>query len=1219
MGFQYTKDQQKVIELRNRNILVAAAAGSGKTAVLVERIIQLISEGDSKTDIDRLLIVTFTSAAADEMRERISEGIQKKLAQDPFCEHMQKQATLIYHAQITTISSFCLHLIKNHFHDIELDPTMRVGDEGECKLMKLETLEEVLESHFQKKEETFYYFVETFSANGNEKGLEELILQLHETSRSYPFPKKWLQECKTAYENVTIEQASQLGWIQFMLSYTQMVIRDCTIQLQQGMRVCDDSDGPYMYKGVLEEDVAMLERAIGMVNIEEIYEVIHGIKFGRLPSKKDDSISVKKRELVKEIRNQVKDDLKKIQSLFYYDTTVNQLKIQEKSALVVKVLIEVTLDFYLAYQCKKREKGVLDFSDMEHYALAILLEQKEDGEFHPTDTAKIYQRYFTEILIDEYQDSNLVQEYLLKSVSKESSGSYNQFMVGDVKQSIYKFRLARPELFMEKYYGYTIEDSNMQKINLSQNFRSRQEVLSVVNYLFEQIMIPQIGGIAYDQDAALYQGAVYPCVENQEQDAELLLMEQGDSKEDKKELEARMIGKRIQELVETFYITDQKTGELRLAEYGDIVILVRSNARWDAPFKEELEREGIPTHIVSKTGYFLVYEVQLVLHFLRVFDNPLQDISITAVLLSGVMGVAEEELAIVKSEWKAQGGKKKEYIYSLLKWYEKQGKNEILIAKIEKILAFIDKFRQMTTYTPINELIQALMQEKNLQLYLSTMPLGEQRKGNLDMLLEKAVQFEQTSYHGLFHFVRYIEQLEKYQVNFGEANLLDEKANVVRIMSIHKSKGLEFPICIVAGLGKQFNKMDVRKDVVIDMDYGIGMNDLNPIARTKNRTLQKEVMIQKMELENMGEEIRILYVALTRAKEKLILTGVIGDKEKLVKTVEKHRLTSTSNYTFGQIRKAKSFLDLILLGLARHPEMDKITEDIRSSKGNCIEYETNVILKMYQDTDIEQQELVRTIKKTITKMGFRERMELVDSDKRMEDIIERNFTYEYPLEELSTIYSKTTVTEIKKKRMLEEIEEVKELFQEEEASPYLPIFMQEKNVSGMERGNAYHKVMEVLCFKEGIVVEEELSRLVEQGYLSEAYYKMLDVKKVERFLKSSLGVRMIRSEADGVLYKEQPFVISLPANEVEAHFSKNESILLQGIVDAYFEEEGELVIVDYKTDLIRNIEQLRERYEIQVKYYAKSLAQLTGKVVKEILLYSFALDEVCTMKPERSQ
>lgn len=1180
MEIQFTPEQQKVIDLHDRNILVAAAAGSGKTAVLVERIVQLISDPEKKTDIDRLLIVTFTSAAASEMRERISAAISKKLNENPLNEHLQKQSTLLYNAQITTISSFCLFLIRNHFQDIGLDPVFRVADEGECKLLKQDVLKDLLEEKFAEATEDFLHCVETYSINGSEKALEEAVLRLHEFSMSYPWPDKWLEECKSTYLEDNSEGMQTAKWMQFLCAYIKALAEDFPRQLDEAIAICEQSDGPYMYVPLLETEKEMLSSLIGCESYEAYREKLAKISFARLPSKKDETVSEQKRDFVKNMRNQIKATIGNLQKNYFYtdmETAYTDLKMSKRA---VCTLLDLVIEFNQSFAQKKREKNIIDFSDMEHLALQILLEEK-DGKMVPTKTARSYQEYFEEILIDEYQDSNLVQEYLLQSISKEDRGLYNRFMVGDVKQSIYKFRLARPEIFMEKYENYETADSDKQRIDLSKNFRSREEVISFVNATFEKLMQKSIGGISYEKEAFLYLGSSYEKAE-QNQEVEVLLLKKSEELLEEasvKEREALLIAKKIKKLVGSFLITDKKSGKLRPCEYRDIVILLRSNAGWDEEFKSVLTGEGIPTHITSKTGYFSAYEVQLVLNFLRVLDNPLQDIPLCGVLVSPLHGFSEEELAMIKSECEDKKARK---LYQKLAWYTQNGKNAELKKRIQVFLNQVEIYREQIPYTPIHELMQNFMRELSYEAFITAMPAGEQRRANIDMLLEKAIQFESTSYHGLFHFIRYIEQMEKYQVDFGEANISDENDDVVRIMSIHKSKGLEFPICFVSGLAKQFNQMDLRKSLIADMDYGIGVDYIDPVKRIKVPTIRKNAIVKKMELDNLGEELRVLYVALTRAKEKLILTGMIEDNEAWSEQQQK--------VSFSTILSGKCYLDWILASISEEGNFEQIVQifDGEELIGESIREEVRKEFK----------------KEKLLQKGYEEEI-----DKELQKVMEERFSFVYPYQILEKLYTKTTVSELKKAGMKEEGEPTFELYQEEEITPYLPKFIQEKEeVSPTMRGSAYHKVFELLDLCKSVSAREQMEELLQNGKLQKDYFEVVQSDKVEQFLQSDLAKRMKVAESRNELFREQPFVIAVPANEIENDFPETEAILVQGIIDVYFEEDGELVVADYKTDRVKTAEELVQRYEVQLVYYAKALEQLTGKRVKEKIIYSLGLN-----------
>lgn len=1237
MGIKFTQDQQRVIDKRNANILVSAAAGSGKTAVLVERIVQLVTAPEKTVDIDKLLVVTFTAAAASEMRERIGGALQRKLEEDPESEHLQRQLTLIHNARITTIDSFCLDVIRNNFNDIGIDPGFRVADQGEMALLKKDVLAEILEERFQGKEEGFYHLVECFSTGMGEKALEDNILKLYEFSMSCPWPEKWLRSCAEEYCPADMEAMKNTLWMKDAMERTGQIAEDCAGQLADASVICRQPDGPYMYADLLEQEMGFLSELALKRDYEELYDILSGLTFGRLPSKKDDSVSSRKREMVKGIRSRVKDTLLHTKETYFAVSPTKALSDIKESSSEVEMLIDVTLQYIKALDEKKREKNILDFADMEHFALNILWEEQESK---PTKTAVGYREHYEEILIDEYQDSNLVQEYLLKSIARVEPGCFNRFMVGDVKQSIYKFRLARPEIFMEKYDSYSREEGSCQRINLRQNFRSRREVIESVNYLFGQIMVSGLGGITYDEDAALYLGADYGDF-GQNQQTELLLVEKNRIEEDvssendgnpashsknvaelsKQEMEALVISARIKGLVGSFQVTDKRSGEQRATEYRDIVILLRSNAGWDETFRKILMKEGIPAHITSKTGYFVSTEIQILLNFLRILDNPRQDIPLCAVLVSPAVGFTELELAEIRASVSQSSGEKKEeegkrrlLLYDVLVEYGKQG-GEIAI-KIESFLSRLNHYRDKTAYTPIHELLSLSMEEMGFYAYMSTMPGGEQRKANMDMLLEKAVDFEQTSYHGLFHFIRYIEQMEKYDVDYGEANILDENADVVRIMSIHKSKGLEFPICFVAGMAKRFNMQDVRKSFIMDMDYGLGSDYINPEERIRAGTIRKSVIAEKMKRENIGEELRVLYVALTRAKEKLIITGVVEDVAKKLTSLAALLEKKEEKHSFSFLSSLNCYLDYILAGWIRHRCFEGILEE------NGIEQNRfhpmygkgpEMTVEICGAKSLVEQKAGELLKKEYLKLHLEQKSRGEEIDRALYASIQEKFSFVYPHAVLSGLYTKTTVSELKKMGTSQPEEIGRPLFPEEEPAPYIPKFIREKEeLTGTARGSAYHKVLELLDFgkagsREEII--EQMQSLVQQGRLPEEYLRAVQPGKIERFVSSSLAKRMAEAEKRGGLYREQPFVLGVPASQIRESFPENEMILVQGIIDVYFEEEDGLVVADYKTDRVERAEELWNRYRMQLDYYGDALERLTGRKVKEKIIYSFALEK----------
>ncbi len=1251
MAISFTKNQQQVIDTHGCNLLVSAAAGSGKTAVLVERIVKTVSDAKHPVDIDRLLVVTFTNAAASEMRERISLALQEKLAADPENEHLQRQATLLHNAQITTIDSFCLFVIRNQFYTIGLDPGFRIAEEGERKLLIKDVLAQVLEEGYAKGDPAFLDCMEYFSAGSRDSAVEEVCMRLYDFAMSNPFPERWLEERKQDYrmqENVPFEEIS---WVAAFLDETRRMLEGCVRKLGEAVLFCEEPDGPYFYGTLLEREKEMTEALLHKCggDYETLYSAFETVRFDRLPSKKDAAVSPVKRELVKNIRAEVKETLAGLQERYFFQTKEQIAKQMEVCGTAVNSLIDLVLSFKTAFDEKKREKNLLDFDDVEHFALAILTRFDEDGNCVPTETALEYRSHFHEILIDEYQDSNLVQEYLLSCISGEDEGRYNRFMVGDVKQSIYKFRLARPELFLEKYEEYAeIEENDSGKnanikIDLHQNFRSRYEILNSTNSVFAQLMGREVGGILYDEQAALYLGAEYP--ESSGNDTELLLFKTGGKPEDVsvKEQEAYGVAAKIRQLMQGFRVTDKETGGLRQLSYKDIVILLRTTSGWDEVFKEVLEGEGIPVYMTSRTGYFAAGEVQELLHFLRVLDNPLQDIPLYGVLHSGMGGFTEEEIALIRASYP-----EKKYLYDALVLcagregqedggFRQQGLSEgeclvtqELSEKIARFLAGVERYRDMAVYVSVHELLQTILRETEYLNYVAAKPDGRKRRANVEMLLVKAAEYEKTSYYGLYHFLRYMEQLEKYEVDYGEAGLQDENADVVRIMSIHKSKGLEFPVCFVCGLSKGFQKKDATAQMTLDVDAGIGVDYVDPRMRIRRKNLRKNVIADKILLDDLAEELRILYVAMTRAKEKLILTGTLKYPEKKAASLLLLQKQREILLPYDVLLASSSFLDLVLAALARNKCLDEFytcygCEPDRQSPLYDKEMSIQVTLGGWEET--VEESLEETVLKEKEKDRLLRSSCEKDADAELMAQMSERFSYQYPHQNLSELYTKTTVSELKKAGMKEEEDFTFELYEEEPIVPYLPKFVKEdEQISGSKRGSAFHKVMELFDFRELTekvntdngatlaLAKSQLLKMREEGRLSEEYFEAVSLPKVAAFLQSSAAMRMGRAAREGKLYKEQPFVLGLEASRLKDTFPTEETVLVQGIIDVFFEEEDGYVVLDYKTDAVDTPEELVKRYQIQLDYYAEALEQLfggsdsgKGKHVREKIIYSFKL------------
>lgn len=1222
MAIRWTDEQKAVIESRNRNLLVSAAAGSGKTAVLVERIIRMITEGEEPLRIDQLLVMTFTRAAADEMRERILKAVDEKLMENPDNSHLQMQAAMIPYAQITTIDSFCLGLIRENYNKLDVDPAFRVGDEGEIILLRADVMKEMLEDYYEKGDPSFEQFVETYATGKSDRGIEDYIMQVYTFSQSNPWPEEWLDSCRKELETDDMDQIMDTPWMKFLLHDALLQFSELKNQMEAAMSVCEEDNGPEAYLPMLAKDSRMLERLSMADDYETLNEQLKEVSFDRLASIRSKDIDPDKKAYVTGIRDRVKKAVGKLLELYCFESPEEVLSDIRGTKEAVTQLLDLAGEYAGRYRDKKRERNLVDFNDLEHFALEILL-TNEEGNPVPSDVADELSGQFEEILVDEYQDSNDVQEALIGSISRERFGNPNVFMVGDVKQSIYQFRLARPQLFLNKYESYSKEEGKYQKIELHQNFRSRNEVLKSINQVFYQIMTKNLGNIRYTKDTALHPGAKFPLMDGRMEEKTELLMIHGAGNLIKqldeaaadytgREMEAKVIAAKIRELtdpVKGLLIWDKKLGgkgDYRIAGFGDMVILLRSLSGWAEDFVNVLMNEGIPAYAERKTGYFNALEVETVLSMLNIIDNPMQDISLAAVFKSPVGGVTDEEMAHLMAVWKKTAKKGQDRgLYGAWQHYldEYEGKEDPgypdLFQKLNCFAQMLSGYREKSAYLSIHELLYELYEGTGYYNYVSAMPAGEVRKANLAMLVEKASAYEKTSYTGLFHFIRYIENLKKYDTDFGEASLAGEE-NTVRVMSIHKSKGLEFPVVFLAGMGKKFNKQDAYGKILIDPDLGIGTDHLDLERRVKAPTLKKHVLRRKMELSAMGEELRVLYVAMTRAKEKLVMTGLDRylDK-KLDRFKEIPRVEGQIPFTI--LSAGDSYLDWMLMSLSGKYSDTQILSEEGQDTGDFVVKELSVSGLVGQE--MERQAVKKLTKESLLSLDTRKIY-----DKGFAADLKSAFEYRYPYEADTRLHTKLSVSELKKQGQ----------FTDEEESEFLPtipsFFMEEgkeEKARGAFRGTAYHRALELLDFGK-MRTEEEVYGAIEDlkrdKRMDEESLSLLSPELLAAFFNSPLGQRMAAAQSEGRLNKEQQFVIGIPARDMDVGDS-DELILVQGIIDAYMEEEGSLVLVDYKTDRISPGEEqvLIDRYRAQMDYYKRALEQMTGKKVKEKVIYSLAL------------
>lgn len=1206
MDVKWTSEQKKVIDLRDRDILVSAAAGSGKTAVLVERIVNRICVDNPPVDIDRMLVVTFTKAAAAEMRERVSRAIDSLKEQKPDDENLQRQSTLVHNALITTIDSFCLFVVQNNFAQLNLDPDFRIGDQAELKLMLKDALAQVFEDNYAREDnEEFINLIDTYSKGRNDSAVRQMVEDIYYKAGSSSWPRKWMNSLLRLYDIKSAKQLEDSEIIKEIVDYSRVLLEEAVQELTMAKDLASATPGLEKYALTLSEDIALFDGMADVTGYVGMQEFLNKISFGRIAVIRKFDGDEKKKERVKSMRDAAKKKVDGIKQKYFGMSIELMYEQLERQRPFVKELIRLSLEFYDAMEAVKTRKRVFDFSDIEHFALRILVDEQT---LEPTETAREFSKHFEEIMIDEYQDSNQVQEDILTAISREHQGVGNMFMVGDVKQSIYRFRMARPELFMEKYNTYTSDDSAHQRIDLHKNFRSRNEVLDFTNDIFYKIMAADLGNVQYDDDAALYPGASYP---KETMRPELLLVDYKDEDlseiiEDKVQIEALLIANRIRSLMENGMVTDKKTGQLRAVQYRDIVILSRSVATWGNTVAAVLKDCDIPAHVESNTGYFSSYEIQVILSMLRILDNPLQDIPMAAVLASPIVGMDDEELAQIRSAFKGVS-------FAQAALSAMAGEDGYEDEKLKAFALVFERLRGAVADTPIHELLYRMLDETGFYRYASAMPAGKRRRQNIDMLIEMAAAYEKTSYKGLFHFVRYIDIQQKYEIDYGEADTAGENDDVVRIMTIHKSKGLEFPVVFVSGLGKGFNTQDTKSDLVIHEKLGLGLVEKTKSPRTKRPSLIRNEIESRIKRENLGEELRVLYVALTRAKEKIILTGGLSNAQK---SFEKYRGNVNANQpiSFGQREGAGCYLDWVIPAMLSYP--DKYTV----STVDATEFAARTAMDMAAN-DISKAQLIGHIS-------------AADETKAKE--LAEEFDFEYAYASDITKKSKYSVSELKHDSMVEkydstEREAERPKFLLEEKETYVPDFARDdeaggasneskepKNAAGVNqgalRGTAVHRVMECLDFKSlcdidtkdhvavSAFVKKSMDEMLKKGLITDDMYRLTRPKLIEQFISSDVAARMAQADKRGDLYKEKPFVMDY------------EGVLVQGIIDVFWLENDKIVLLDYKTDRVNVAKELIDRYSTQLKLYADALGRIfstDGKSIQadERLIYSFRLQQ----------
>jgi ATP-dependent helicase/nuclease subunit A len=1368
MGNNWTTEQLEAITQRDCNLLVAAAAGAGKTAVLVERSIRKITDSEKPVDIDRLLVVTFTNAAATEMRERIGNALVNALEADPGSANLQKQMALLDRASIMTLHSFCLEVVRSHFHSLDLDPGFRISDETESTLMRLDVLEELFEDKYENEEadSEFFQLVDSYGGCRDDNALREIVLSLHRFTRSHPWPEQWLAAQAEAFNMGASACLSSTPWARVLLKSAAVELQGLMALLEKAAALASRAQGLEPYCGVLAADMQMLEKLLhicraaaetapavstaagssgtaetasaattatssngttetasmttiaadssdaaetasatmtksassdtpavstnaGFIDTpasssqsaaaapdwDAVHAAFSSCEPARLPRCGKDA-DINAQDEVKAIRSHMKDKLKKLCESGFNLGSADLFEDCRRLYPLFKYLSTMVCDFDALYSKKKKSKALLDFNDLEHYCLKVLLEDNE-----PTAAALELRCRYDEILVDEYQDSNLIQELILGTVSGNQDGRFNIFMVGDVKQSIYRFRQAKPELFLSKYSIYPHESGHDSRvIQLYKNFRSRSSVIDGVNFIFRQVMSSLVGELDYTDEEALNPGAVFEepdedcntggSIElhiidvassavipelrgNKPSEASDLTEEailpdstpsetgsaaddasdgiDGSEEEplDNIQAEARITGKRIRELVSHttagLSIYDKKLGNYRKAQFRDIVILMRATRNWADVFVDELATMGIPAYADTGLGYFRTVEVETMLSLLQIIDNPLQDIPLLAVLRSPIGSFNADELADIRlSDRSVSYFEAMKLFAGNMSNSSEELNNDDTRQKTGKFLQKLQNWRDVAQFTPTEELVWKLLTDTGYYSYVGILPGGPERQGNLHMLFERARQYEETSYKGLFNFINFINKLRSGGGDMGSAKVLGENDNVVRIMSIHKSKGLEFPVVIVSGCGRKFNMRDLNASILLHQELGYGPDIVDLDKRTIVPSLSKFAIRQKLRLETLSEEMRILYVAFTRAREKLIMIGCIRDVSKACARWCSIADTEGAKLPSYDMQQAATYLEWLGPALSRHESAEPLRMaatphgggiKLLYGEGSC--WEVKLWGMGAAAVEKETDAAVENIRQWLES----DDKESVENGYATEELIKK-LEWEYPFRTLSGMPAKLSVTELKRRFAAEEQTE------QEAASPFIqpmmarPAFLEpERGLDAARRGSVMHFVMQHLDFKrlasiDGSLQNElksQLSVMEAKEQLTSAEAEIVNVAAISTFFGTALGKRMLGAKS---VRRETAFNIEIKCTEIYRDLPQNlygsETMLLQGVIDCWFEADNGIVLLDYKTDYVPagGAELIRERYWVQLDYYTRALEQISGKKVTEKYLYLFHSGEL---------
>ena len=1168
----WTDDQLQAIKAPVSDILVTAAAGSGKTAVMVERLIERILSPDG-CDIDKILVVTFTKAAAAEIKERIASKIAEKLETED-SPRLKNQLVLINRASICTIHSFCLDILRGNFHLLGLDPNFKIASTDEVAMLKTRALDEVFDKHYEEDDIQFLNLVNAFTKK-NDKNLCDMVMNIYNFSQSTEDPFAFLDDCVKAYDGD-------------FKKHTDYILKSACLDAEyslklyeKAIKLCEFDISFDKCREVLAEELSVCENIIKLApeGWNRVLGYINGYKFSIIRSNKNMDQSVF--EEIKALREIARANLKNIIGHMIYMPIEEIEKDLKHMKPYVYSLCSLVKEFSVRYGVLKREKNIVDFNDFEHFALKLLKDPDQ------SEVASNLKNRYEEIYVDEYQDCNGVQEAIFKAVSRESEGAPNMFMVGDMKQCIYRFRNANPQLFKHKSDTYGLDDTH-KKITLSKNFRSRETVLKGANIIFENIMSEEVGEIEYSDDEHLYYGLNY---ENKNPDTEFIdidivnasgeFAEGDDDKPAKIEAEAELVAKKIRKMIDEKYVVfDKSTGEYRPLKYRDVAILLRSRSGSAMYFEDALSKYGIPSFCDTGALYFECEEVSTLISFLKIISNPLDDINLVSVLRSHVYGFDDNELLKIRAL-----DRDNSYYNALVKYADEK---DYLAKKVQSFLKKIDSYRQLSYVMTTDEFLWHLLNDISYMEYIGTLDGAELKKANVRMFINCAREFEENLGGGIVGFADYVTGISLSGGGATEAKLIGENDDVVRIMTIHKSKGLEFPVVFLSQCGKGFMTRDLSAPVLMHHELFLGIDYVDEKKRFSYKTVVKDAIREKCLGENFSEEMRLLYVAVTRAREKLIITGVVDNYEKFAQKINLHMLTSEHRVNPKAVKDAKNFLEWVVSAVS-----------LNEGKAS-----------MFRKTVTSIYDIVENIEHSgETQISIPEKNE---HSKFKGEILKR-LNWEYPYASSASLPRNVTVTEIK--RILDSDENVYRMYRMPKLKT--PSFAEgEEKVDFAKIGTLMHLCMEKIDLtysQNEDTIKEEISRFVKDGILSEENSRHIDTLSIAKFFESDLGKQVVASKK---VWREIPFEILVEAGEIFKGTSDDEKIVVQGMIDAYFEDShGNIILLDYKTDRRGSLnvaefkEKIVERYEKQMYYYEKAIRLFTSKSVHKKYIYLFDIGE----------